>query len=172
MGYTVFLTRMVKKKLDRHEPAVRSWAYRVLENIPDNPWIGKPLQPRWFREKKFRGIRLYFVIYENIQTVYAVNVSTKKDQKQVIASIRLLLPRHREEVEELLKRNELPDPDDATRLDVFKAFNKFLDDFLVRFCLTLQAIILFFGNRDHFFHIQLFPLIYLNLFPPSTIVRE
>lgn len=63
--------------------------------------IGKPLGYPFFREKRIDGHRIYFLIYEDVQTVLLVTVSDKKAQQETIDGIREKLDFYRE----LVKNN-------------------------------------------------------------------
>lgn len=69
-----------------------------------NPFAGKPLGAKWFREKKFKNKRIYFLIFEEKQSVYLVNISDKKDQQKIINSIWMLLDSYKKELLELLEK--------------------------------------------------------------------
>lgn len=69
--------------------------------------VGKPLGGRkYFREKKFNGYRLYFLVFEELSAVLVVGISNKKTQQQVIDRILFNLPEYKEIVIQLL--NEVP----------------------------------------------------------------
>lgn len=68
-----------------------------------NPHVGKPLDYKWFREKRLDGYRMYYLIYENLKSVYIIALSDKKDQQKTINTIRLFLHKYKSEIETLLK---------------------------------------------------------------------
>ncbi|MEK6941521.1 MAG: hypothetical protein AABW85_01550 [archaeon] len=66
--------------------------------------VGKPLSGLpFFREKKFDGKRLYFLVYKNFLVVLAVAISDKKAQQATINKIVSYLAHYQEYVFELLK---------------------------------------------------------------------
>lgn len=71
--------------------------------MAENPFVGKPLSVKWFRKKKFKKYRIYYIIYENIQSVYVVNLSNKKEQQKIINSIMLLLDAYKKEIEKIME---------------------------------------------------------------------
>ncbi len=101
-GYKVFLTAVCKKKLAKADAAFQRWFDKVLDQVAENPLAGKPLGVHWFREKKFGKMRVYYVVYEDLKGVFVVNLSEKKDQQQVINSIKSLFDVYRQEIERLL----------------------------------------------------------------------
>ena len=52
-----------------------------------NAFSGKPLGFRWFREKKFKGKKLYYLVYEGSGSVLLVAFGNKKEQRKIISHI-------------------------------------------------------------------------------------
>ena len=73
--------------------------------LKENPYHGRLLGTTFFREKKFDGKRMLFLIYENKKAVFLITVSEKKAQQQHIDFMRNNLERFRAIVEELLKNS-------------------------------------------------------------------
>ena len=101
--YKVFHTNRFEKELRKINHTFKNWLDKIENQIVKNPYVGKPIDFPWFREKKFKNYRVYFIIYEKEKSVVFVAISTKKDQQRVINSIRLLLRTFGEEIKELLK---------------------------------------------------------------------
>lgn len=53
--------------------------------------VGKPLGYSFFREKKIKNKRIYFLVYEDIVLILLVAVSSKKNQQKTINKIKELL---------------------------------------------------------------------------------
>ncbi len=67
--------------------------------------VGKPLSGLpFFREKKFDGNRLYYLVYETHFVVLAVAISDKKAQQATINQILRELDAYKNYVEELVKK--------------------------------------------------------------------
>lgn len=62
---------------------------------------GKPLGYPFFREKKMGKYRVYFLIYEEVDTVLLVTISDKKAQQDVIDKIKNELDHYKE----LIRKN-------------------------------------------------------------------
>ena len=101
--YKIFLSKTFENKLRKKEKSFKHWLERTIIQLAANPFVGKPLKVKWFREKKFKKQRIYFLIYENFGMVYVVNLSEKKDQQKVINSIKLLLDVYEKEAKDLVK---------------------------------------------------------------------
>ena len=65
----------------------KDWIKKMIRQLKQNPGVGKPLGFKWFREKKFGGKRLYYLVYENSNTVLLVAFGGKKDQQKIISHV-------------------------------------------------------------------------------------
>ena len=73
----------------------------------ENLYVGNPLNVRWFREKRIEKYRIYYLIYEDLRSVFMVAISEKKDQQKVINTIRLLFDFFRDELEHLVDKENI-----------------------------------------------------------------
>ncbi|MCK5632443.1 hypothetical protein KAH94_01725 [bacterium] len=102
VAFKVFVTQTFQSKLLKCDKKFKLWTEKVFDQLAIDPFFGKPLGAKWFREKKFENYRLYFLVFEEKKSVYVVNLSSKKDQQRIINSIRLLLDTYKKELENLL----------------------------------------------------------------------
>src|SRR3989344_9286269 len=72
-----------------------------IEQLKQSWNTGKPLGYPFFREKKMGKYRLYFLIYEDVDTVLLVTISDKKAQQDVIDKIKSQLDSYKE----LIRKN-------------------------------------------------------------------
>ena len=70
--------------LDSHE---KSWIKKIIGQLKQNPFVGKPLRFKWFREKKYKSKRLYYLIYNGLNKVVLVAFAKKKNQQKIIEFI-------------------------------------------------------------------------------------
>lgn len=103
MVFKVFHSKSFDDKLDRFQQEFKNWVEKIENQLVNNPYVGDPLGVPWLREKKHGKFRIYFLIYEDLTSVFMVNISEKKDQQKVINTIKLLLDLYRLEIENLLK---------------------------------------------------------------------
>ncbi|MBU1201467.1 MAG: hypothetical protein KJ583_02800 [Nanoarchaeota archaeon] len=61
----------------------------TTKELPNNPYQGRALGFKFFREKRIRGKRVYFLIYEDFILVLMVAIGDKKTQKKDISKIRI-----------------------------------------------------------------------------------
>ena len=78
---------------------------KIEDEISENPYTGKPLNVKWFREKRYGSHRIYYLVYEDLKSVIFVGISDKDNQQQVINTNRLLFSYFREEIEKLLEKD-------------------------------------------------------------------
>ncbi len=81
---------------------------RFILQLKENPlMVGKPLGYLFFREKKFDGKRLYYLVYELWKCVLLTGISGKKDQSLKISQVKGNLDDYRQSVEKQLKEKGL-----------------------------------------------------------------
>ena len=90
------------KKLDK---SVRDQIDKEVEQLKTNPFSGKPLGFNFFREKRARNYRIYYLIFEEKIVVFVVAISSKKNQQQTIDKIKHLLPIYKTEIEDRLNED-------------------------------------------------------------------
>ncbi len=73
----------------------------IISQLKETWEVGKPLGYPFFREKKMGKYRIYFLIYEDIETVLLITISDKKTQQETIDEIKDNLDFYRE----LIKKN-------------------------------------------------------------------
>lgn len=106
--YKIFITKTFEKKFEKQEKKFKDWFEKILDQLVENPFMGKPIRYDWFREKKYDKYRIYYLIYKEYVTIYFINISEKKDQQKVINSIYLLLDFYKDKIEKLLKKASEP----------------------------------------------------------------
>lgn len=72
-------------KLDHKEQEI---VYQFEQNILESPYIGKRLGFNFFREKKFDGKRVLFLVYEEFNVILMLLITDKKAQKHDIDYVR------------------------------------------------------------------------------------
>ena len=108
MSYHLIQTDTYKEDYAYSDIQNQQRATRFCDQLELNPLqVGKPLGFKWFREKKFNGNRLYYLVYEEWQAVLLVGMSTKKDQSNTISKIRSMIPEYHTFVYSYLKENGL-----------------------------------------------------------------
>ena len=62
----------------------REWIETVKNQLRQNLLVGDSLRYWWFREKRLKGRRVYYVINESAQKALLVAIGGKKDQQYII----------------------------------------------------------------------------------------
>ena len=105
--YAVFRTRkfdkeFVKQLSEKEQKEIERFEKNQLTS---NPYVGDPLNYRFFREKKIDTKRIYFLIYDDINAVLMVGVSDKKTQQETIDEIKDRLKEYHEVIKEAIKQH-------------------------------------------------------------------
>ena len=103
MGFAIFHSQTFDKALEGFPNDFKLWVDKIEDQLIENPYVGDPIRVPWFREKKRDKFRIYYLIYEDLNAVYMVGISGKKDQQRVINTIWLLLNSFKEEIRNLVK---------------------------------------------------------------------
>ena len=102
--YKIFHSARFDKELLKFNKNFQDRVDKMENQLVENPYMGNPLNVKWFREKRYEKWRIYYLIYEDLKSVFMVAISEKKDQQKIINTIRLLFDFFKEEVEKLLDK--------------------------------------------------------------------
>jgi len=81
----VFETQEFTKIASSFDKNVQEWIESVKDQISENIYVGKPIRFDWFREKKLKNLRLYFIARE--EKALLIALGNKKEQQEIIDSI-------------------------------------------------------------------------------------
>jgi mRNA-degrading endonuclease RelE of RelBE toxin-antitoxin system len=101
--YKVYTTKEFDKKRLKVDFSVRKQIEDCIEKISDNPFVGKPLNYKFIREKKINNYRIYYIVYYMNNSVLMVSLSQKKNQQRTINKIKSLLKNYKNFVTENIK---------------------------------------------------------------------
>ncbi len=107
--YRLFTTEEFDRDFNKLDNSEQKRIKKIMEQIKERGnEVGKPLAGLTiFREKKFNGKRLYFLVYNDIFVVLALAISDKKAQQATINRILLDLSNYQEYVYKTLKEKGL-----------------------------------------------------------------
>jgi len=100
--YKVYRTILFNRKIQDFSEDFQRQINNIENQLEENPYVGKPLGTRWFREKRIEGHRVYYLIYKELKAVYIITLSGKKDQQRTINTIKHFLYKYREEIEDMV----------------------------------------------------------------------
>jgi len=110
MAWRIFATLEFEKDFKKLDNAIQSQVRKEIEQLKENPFVGKPLGYEFFREKKALGYRIYYLIYEESVVVFLAAISNKKQQQKAIKTIKALIPFYREEIKRKIKQGFISKP--------------------------------------------------------------
>lgn len=100
--FRIFTTEEFDKCFDKLDTSIQRMIDNEIKQLETNPYVGKPWGYTFFREKKIKNYRFYYLIYDDYVVVFVVAISGKKDQQKAIDKIRLLMPYYKEEIKKKL----------------------------------------------------------------------
>ncbi len=107
--YKVFRSVGFQEEIAKYDKNIQNRVDKIEDKLMFNSEYGNPLGTIWFRESRFENYRIYYLVYEDLQAIYIVAISGKKDQQKTINTIRLFLEFFREEIQKLVKEDDLRD---------------------------------------------------------------
>jgi mRNA-degrading endonuclease RelE of RelBE toxin-antitoxin system len=107
--YKIYRSKSFQEEISKYDKPFQDRIDKIEDKLVLNPRYGNPLGTKWFRESRFENYRIYYLIYEDLNAIYMVALSNKKDQQRTINTIRLFLEFFREEIEKLVQQNNFQD---------------------------------------------------------------
>ena len=104
MIYAVYSTPSFDKEIKNLSKSDKDIIEKIFLQLKENPYTGDPIRYRFFREKRIREKRIYFLVYDNLAAVLVVAFGGKKAQEETIDEIIKCLPEFRKYAEEILKK--------------------------------------------------------------------
>ena len=78
---------------------------KQILKLAENPFNSKPLGNKFFREKKIKKWRIYFLVYQDKLVICFVDLSDKKTQQKIINEVKLKFKFLKEIINEKYKCN-------------------------------------------------------------------
>ncbi|MDP3992101.1 MAG: hypothetical protein Q8P79_01165 [Nanoarchaeota archaeon] len=103
MSFRVFRSQHYKIKLFNLDKSEQDKVMKFEQKLKEQPFSGKPLGYRFFREKKFNGKRVLFLVYEEHKCVFLVTITDKKAQQHEIDLIKANLDAYKNELKKILE---------------------------------------------------------------------
>ena len=102
--FKVIGTETYLEELKRWPKPDQEAAAKIPLHLAENPYVGKPLNYLFLREKKIAGRRVYYLIYDDLKLVLLVATSEKKDQQNTINHIKRYFDQFREIAEKISRQ--------------------------------------------------------------------
>ena len=102
--FRVFRSEWYDKKVEKLDKSEQDVVSKFEQKLKEEPFSGKPLGYKFFREKRFDGKRLLFLIHEEHQIIFLVTITDKKAQQQDIDLIKANLDVYKETIKRVLEK--------------------------------------------------------------------
>ena len=103
MVYAVYTTENFERETENLAESEKKIIKKIFLNLRENPYGGDAIRYRFFREKRLREKRIYYLIYDDLSAVLIVAFGGKKAQQDTIDEIIKDLPKFKEYIEKRLK---------------------------------------------------------------------
>jgi len=104
MAYVVYVTESFEKETDKLSKSDKKIIQKIFLQLKENPYVGNSLRYRFFREKRIREKRVYYLVYDDLSAVLVVAFGGKKAQQETIDEIIKMLPEFKKYLKNLLKQ--------------------------------------------------------------------
>ena len=104
MTYAVYITESFEKDIEKLSESDREIIQKIYNQLKENPYVGDIIRYRFFREKRLREKRIYYLVYDDLLAVLVVAISDKKAQAETIDEIVRLLPEYKAYIHNLLRK--------------------------------------------------------------------
>lgn len=105
MAYAVYTTESFDKEVDKLQKSDQEIIQKMFLKIRDNPYASDQLRYKNLREKRIKEKRVYFLVYDDLQSVLFIAISGKKDQQATINHIINYFDEYRLYLEDLIKKD-------------------------------------------------------------------
>ncbi len=87
MNYRVYITETFEKEISCLNEGDKKLVEKTFQKLKVNPYSGDIIRYKFFREKRIKEKRIYYLIYENFKIVLIVAFGGKKTQQETINKI-------------------------------------------------------------------------------------
>ena len=106
MAYAVYTTDSFEEEIEKLSESDRNRIQKIFLQLKENPYVGDQIRYRFFREKRIKEKRLYFLVYEDLSAVLIVAFGGKKTQEETIGEIIKFLPEFKTYLKNLLNKDK------------------------------------------------------------------
>src|SRR3989338_11683525 len=104
MIYAVYTTENFENKIRKLPEADKKIIQKIFLQLKENPYVGDAIRYPFFREKRIREKRIYYLVYDDLSAVLIVAFGGKKERDETIDKIIGHLPEFKTYLETLLKQ--------------------------------------------------------------------
>jgi mRNA-degrading endonuclease RelE of RelBE toxin-antitoxin system len=106
MSYAVYTLEQFDKKIEDLPASDLEIIEKIFQQLKENLYVGDQIRYKFFREKRIREKRMYYLIYEGLSAVLVVAFGGKKVQQDIIDEIIAYFPEYKKYIENLLRNNK------------------------------------------------------------------
>ena len=87
MLYEVYTLNIFDKEMNKLSETEKEIIEKMYKKLKEDPYTGDPIRYKFFREKRIKEKRIYFLVYDDLKIVLMVAIGGKKAQKETINEI-------------------------------------------------------------------------------------
>ena len=104
MVYAVYTTESFEKEIENISNSDKEIIKKIFLQLKENPYVGDAVSYKFFREKRLREKRIYYLVYDDLSAVLVVAFGGKKAQEETIDEIIKYLPKFREYLKKIISQ--------------------------------------------------------------------
>ena len=104
--YKIYTTKRFEKEKSKLTLDEQRKIDKIFLQLKSNPYVGDQLRYKFFREKRIKEKRIYYLVYDDFLAVLIVAISNKKTQKETIDYIMSFFDEYRRYVGELVMEDK------------------------------------------------------------------
>jgi mRNA-degrading endonuclease RelE of RelBE toxin-antitoxin system len=101
MAYAVYTLNVFDKEMDKLLESDKEIIKKIFLQLKENPRVGDQIRYKFFREKRVREKRIYYLVYDDLKIVLIVAIGGKKAQEETIDKIVRYFDEYRKYAEKL-----------------------------------------------------------------------
>ena len=101
MAYAVYALNVFDKEMDKLPEFDKEIIQKILLQLKENPYVGDQIRYKFFREKRVKEKRIYYLVYDDLKIVLMVALGGKKAQEETIDKIVEYFKEYRKYAEKL-----------------------------------------------------------------------
>jgi mRNA-degrading endonuclease RelE of RelBE toxin-antitoxin system len=101
MSFAVYVLNVFDKEMNKLSEYDKEIVQKIFLQLKENPYVGDQIRYKFFREKRIREKRIYYLIYDDLKIVLMVAIGGKKTQEETINEIIKYLPEYKKYAKEL-----------------------------------------------------------------------
>jgi len=101
MTYAIYALNVFDKEMNKLSESNRKIVQKIFLQLKKNPYVGASIRYKFFREKRIKGKRIYYLVYDDLKIILMVAIGGKKSQDETIDEIVKYFKEYRNYAEKL-----------------------------------------------------------------------